>query len=522
TGKIGPNTELTKFFPLKYADETDTIKQIHEILGVVQKSQSGNSTDSKEIESTRLVPIKQTHAIMVSTKSQDILNKIASLVPYLDQKIVTESGNVRIIRILNSDAKTIADTLTGLVQSKLKGGANPKPENITFFPDTQTNSILVTGAPQVFSQYEPILKSLDIMSPQIFVEILIAEISGSLSKHLGIEWIALQKDKTGMHGFGATNFGLKSQTLSAQGMQIGLLKDPVDLQKIKDSDVTELSKIKALINLYQNDSDFNILSTPQILTTNNEESKFTVGEVVALPQGFTKDRDSGRFDLTNFKYEDVGLTLAITPSVKSNEVITLKINQEIKKRQEENLYQFNVPVLTKRQMETKITVPNHETIVIGGLMREDKTSVVDSIPLFSNIPLIGKAFKNKRRTTQKTNLLVILTPHILSTPKEVSNFNITDLKSNKKAQILIEKMETRETSEKMEESKRNGSIVNPQSAMKSEVGNSEKIDAAKKLSAADANKTFRNRLTQMLEKAKTAFGSLKGKENKRAPTKPDA
>ncbi|NCB40073.1 MAG: type II and III secretion system protein, partial [Erysipelotrichia bacterium] len=157
----------------------------------------------------------------------------------------------------------------------------------------------------------------------------------------------------------------------------------------------------------------------------NQEAKISVGEVVALPQGFTQDRDTGRFDLTNFKYEDVGIVLALTPRVNSNDLVTLKINQEIKKRQEENLYEFNVPVLTKRQMETTITVPNHRTIVIGGLMREDKSKIVDRIPILSNIPFIGEAFKNKRNVTQKTNLLVFITPHVLSTPEEVLRFEET-------------------------------------------------------------------------------------------------
>jgi general secretion pathway protein D len=115
--------------------------------------------------------------------------------------------------------------------------------------------------------------------------------------------------------------------------------------------------------------------------------------------------------------------LTITPRVNSNQLVTLKIDQEIKKRQEENLYEFNVPVLTKRQMDTTISVPNHKTIVIGGLMREDKTRITERVPVLSNIPFIGEAFKNRRTVTQKTNLLVFITPHILSSPEELVQFD---------------------------------------------------------------------------------------------------
>jgi general secretion pathway protein D len=232
---------------------------------------------------------------------------------------------------------------------------------------------------------------------------------------------------------------------------VGVLNEPVDPAKLATGDLIELTKIKAMVKAYQNNSNFKILSAPQILATDNEEANLSVGEVVALPQGFTQDRDTGRFDLTNFKYEDVGIVLKLTPRVNSNELVTLKVNQEIKKRQEENLYEFNVPVLTKRQMDTTISVPNHKTIVIGGLMREDKTKVVERVPLLSNIPFIGEAFKNRRTITQKTNLLVFLTPHILSTPEELVEFDQNRTQTPEKERL----QNLQETAEPMLDSERN-------------------------------------------------------------------
>lgn len=430
TASADARPELTRVFQLRYSDETEACQQLQEMLGLGrQRSGSGAGTASETVavESTRLIPIKRTRSIMVSTRSPEILARIAELLSYLDRPLPRESTNVRVYRVVHADAKALADTLNRLAQTRARGkgagGTDQRGEEITFTADAQTNSILITGSPQLFAQYEPVLKSLDVMRHQILVEVLIAEVSGNLSRSIGIEWGVIDQNREGYRGFGGTNFGLKAQALSGTGMQIGLVKGTLDLQKIKDGDLGELSKIKALMRLYQNNAQFNILSAPQLLTTDNEEARITVGEVVALPQGFTKDRDSGRFDLTNFKYEDVGINLVITPRVNSGGLVTLKLNQEVKKRQEENLYEFNVPVLTKRQMETTITIPNHETIVIGGLMREDKSVVEDRVPVLSNIPVLGKAFRNKRKSIQKTNLMVFLTPHILSTPEEVARFD---------------------------------------------------------------------------------------------------
>lgn len=424
TGSNDSRPELTRFFSLKYADEKETVKEIEDILGFGNKDTVKSASETVAIATTRLVPIKRTRSIMVTTRSEDIMKRIQSLLEYLDSAPVKDSSDVKVVRVVNSDAKTLAETLSRLVQQRNQGvGGVQAANNISFVAEEHTNAVIMTGPPQLFSHYEAIIASLDVMRHQILVEVLITEVSGNLINNLGVEWNVFDFNSSTWRGFGGTNFGVKGTPLTNSGFQVGLIKEAVDTAKLATGDLTELTKIKAMVKAYQSNSNFKILSAPQILATDNEEASISVGEVVALPQGFTQDRDTGRFDLTNFKYEDVGINLKITPRVNSNELVTLKINQEIKKRQEENLYEFNVPVLTKRAMDTTISVPNHKTIVIGGLMREDKTRVVEKVPLLSNIPFIGEAFKNRRTITQKTNLLVFLTPHILSTPQELVEFD---------------------------------------------------------------------------------------------------
>ncbi len=426
TSTTDARPELTRFFTLKYADETETAKQLEDILGFSRKNEITSASESAMIETTRLVPIKRTRSIMITARSEDVMNRIESLLQHLDSPPAKGSGDVKVIKVVNADAKTLAETLAKLVQQTEQGAAPTAGQRqiVTFVAEEHTNSIIMTGPPQQFPQYEAILASLDVMRHQILVEVLITEVSGQLTHNLGIEWNVFDYNSETWRAFGGTNYGIKGTNPSANsGFQVGLIKEAVTAADLAKGDVTALSKIKAMVKAYSNNSNFKILSAPQILSTDNQEAKISVGEVVALPQGFTQDRDTGRFDLTNFKYEDVGIVLGLTPRVNSNDLVTLKIDQEIKKRQEENLYEFNVPVLTKRQMQTTITVPNHKTIVIGGLMREDKTKVIEKVPLLSKIPFIGEAFKNRRDVTQKTNLLVFITPHILSTPEEVLKFD---------------------------------------------------------------------------------------------------
>ncbi len=454
TGTTDARPELTRFFSLKYADESETVKEIEDILGFSRKDSIKSASETVAIETTRLVPIKRTRSIMVTTRSEDMMSRISQLLEYLDCPPAKDASEVRVVKVVNAEAKVLAETLSRLVQQRNQAAGSTstnKSESISFVAEEHTNSVIMTGPPQLFSHYEAILKSLDVMRHQILVEVLIAEVSGNLTHNLGIEWNVFDFNSSKWRAFGGTNYDLKGNPLANSGFQVGVLNEPVDPTKLATGDLTELTKIKAMVKAYQNNSNFKILSAPQILATDNEEANLSVGEVVALPQGFTQDRDTGRFDLTNFKYEDVGIVLKLTPRVNSNELVTLKVNQEIKKRQEENLYEFNVPVLTKRQMDTTISVPNHKTIVIGGLMREDKTKVVERVPLLSNIPFIGEAFKNRRTITQKTNLLVFLTPHILSTPEELVEFDQNRTQTPEKERL----QNLQETAEPMLDSERN-------------------------------------------------------------------
>ncbi len=455
TSTTDARPELTRFFQLKYADETDTARQLEEILGFTKKDSLTSASETAIIETTRLVPIKRTRSIMVTARSEDVVNRIESLLQHLDAAPSKGNADVKVIKVVNADAKVLAETLAKLVQQteQANAGATGTPGTrsiINFVAEEHTNSIIMTGPPQQFPQYESILASLDVMRHQILVEVLITEVSGQLTDSLGIEWNVFNFNSDSWRAFGGTNYDLKGNPLSNSGFQVGLIQEAVTAADLASGDATALSRIKAMLKAYHNNSNFKILSAPQILGTDNQEAKISVGEVVALPQGFTQDRDTGRFDLTNFKYEDVGIVLGLTPRVNSNDLVTLKIDQEIKKRQEENLYEFNVPVLTKRQMQTTITVPNHRTIVIGGLMREDKTKVVEKVPLLSRIPLIGEVFKNSRNVTQKTNLLVFITPHILSTPEEVLKFEAErsgvseEAKLDEKRKIADEKQKQQE------------------------------------------------------------------------------
>jgi len=189
---------------------------------------------------------------------------------------------------------------------------------------------------------------------------------------------------------------------SLYGMSLGMYKD-------------EELNIGALVNLYKTDSDVNILSTPYLLVNNNQEAEIKVGKRVPMVTATRITEDETV--VKTYTYEDVGIVPKITPQINPEGFVTLKIHQELQKVLGETIH--DAPVLAKRETDTTVTVRDGQTIVIGGLMREDKSVVERRVPGLGRIPGLGWLFKRKIEVTEKISLVIFLTPHVVTTPEEL-------------------------------------------------------------------------------------------------------
>ncbi len=175
--------------------------------------------------------------------------------------------------------------------------------------------------------------------------------------------------------------------------------------------------IAAFVNAHQRDKDVNILATPQILTKDNEEAKIYVGKNV--PFQTRSGSSSASTDVyTSYEYRDVGITLKITPQISKDRLVSLKIAQEISKLDELSTTSPDRPTTLKRSIDTTVVVKDNNTIVIGGLIDTTSTITENKVPLLGDIPLLGVLFRSTARSSEKTNLFVFLTPHVLYEPNE--------------------------------------------------------------------------------------------------------
>jgi general secretion pathway protein D len=270
---------------------------------------------------------------------------------------------------------------------------------------------------------------------QVFIEAMIIEVKAESGWSFGIDWMLGNQSGSNYYGgaymnsvpnFTSTTVAGKSTTLPlSTGFQLGF---------VPDSSILAF----ALLNASGSDNTYNILSTPQLLTVDNEEAELNVGEEIPVASN-NRISDSGTQFYT-YEYKSVGIKLKITPHITNSNRITLDLYQEINSvlgsTDTTSTTSSTVPpTLGKRDIKTKLSVLDGKTIVVGGLMQNNKTEEETKVPLLGDIPLLGWFFKHKTVSNTKTNLLVFITPHIVT--KEEQKDALTDQKRESQRRIRI-------------------------------------------------------------------------------------
>ena len=372
-------------------------------------------------EGFKLIPDERTNSLIVLATAQTI-RMIKGIIEKLDGEIPRGKGNIHVYYLEHAVAEDLATILTGVAKEAgegAKAGAAPATtklpvlgEKISVTADKTTNALIIIASPQDYTVLEEVIKKLDIVRAQVYVEVLIAEVTLDKVTQLGVQWNWTEEAKEGGYRrYGGTDFNMTDalQDAAVAGLLMGVTKGFIGSDDVPD--------IKALMQLYTGDSDVNILSAPRLLTTDNEEAEIIVGE----ERPFLKSSqlsDAGS-TLQTWDYKDVGITLKITPHISKGKLLRLEIFAEIKSFVEEVAGLAGAVITTKRQATTSVVVEDGSTVVIAGLIRDDKTGGISKVPLLGDIPLLGWLFKSRSQTKIKTNLLIFITPRIVTSAEDL-------------------------------------------------------------------------------------------------------
>lgn len=423
TAKLMTMKETNTMLLTDYPDNIQTIKRI--IKDIDMKSDK-----VIEIVPVKHADLKKLHAQIadiaktifnpkVSTQSVKVLinNDINGLVLIGNKKNVTELKGViktldneqnlnevvQIIPLKNSDAKSVLATLTEIVTKQTFTDPSMKP-NVS--ASEEINAVIIVGNPSVLKGLKKIIKTLDKEKYQVYVQARIVEINKDDAEQIGLKYslAGVANTSAGLLAFSG-NFGGNSNIISSA----------VDL--VGSANLKSSLAIGASLDFLQTNGASKTLSSPSILCVNNQESSIYVGKTLSFATGSNTAGTLGT--TTNFKREDVGLTLKIKPRVSSKDKVTLDAEAVL-----ENVLTVDTngqPVTTKQSVLTQAILRHGESIIIGGLVKNYATDVKTKVPILGDIPLLGWFFTHTETKDQQDNLIVILTPYIIDKSEELSS-----------------------------------------------------------------------------------------------------
>lgn len=413
-------TPATDVIQLEFAEAGQLVNLVQELL-----PRPVGDGEVQAASGVQVVADRRTNSVLVSGTVRQ-RERVAELILRLDQP-QEQNGNTRVIYLEYASAANVAEVLENVIASmsgqEREGEGEGPPREATIQADEQTNALIITADLEVVNTLEAIIQRLDIQRAQVLVEAIIVEINDDIGKNLGIQW--LFRDESG--GFaGSFDVGNNLQSLG-NVVDGALAEDGADAlaslgaglagaagQTIGLGRVTGSNDLLVLIDLLQGMTGANILSTPNLLTTDNTPASITVGENVPFITGsFINTGNTGNAEnpFQTINRQNVGTTLQVTPHVNRGDKVALDIVQEISSISPKA---GAVDLITnERKIETRVTVADGETVVLGGLIRDDVVQNETRVPLLGDIPLVGRLFRSQSSTVKKTNLLVFIRPTIL-------------------------------------------------------------------------------------------------------------
>jgi general secretion pathway protein D len=420
--------------PLRYAAAADVLQTLNRVL---PDSVVGTAGQAGAIDPSARLYVAQdprTNSIVVRSENPARVEQVRSLVRQLDVQTGT-AANVHVVYLKNAEATRVAQTLRGILSGEAApvatsapaggaqgGGAQPAiaQGGGMVQADAASNALLISAPDAVFAHIKAIIEKLDVRRAQVYVEALIVEMTADKAAEFGVQWQSVP-DLTlpQSQGLGGTNFsgtGTGANIVDASinlgtlgtGINVGVVRGQVTIPGV--GTVTNLAMLARALETTTN---ANILSTPNLLTLDNEEAKIVIGQNLPFITGQYAQTGSATTatPFQTIERRDVGLTLRVKPQVSEGGTVRLQIYQEASAVRDTT--NPAGPVTDKRSIESTVLIDDGQIVALGGLVQDDVRSGVEKVPILGDIPLLGLLFRYETRKQTKTNLMVFLRPVVL-------------------------------------------------------------------------------------------------------------
>ena len=383
-----------------------------------------------------LVADERTNSVLLGGDRAERL-RMRAIISHLDTPLES-GGNTDVVYLRYADATKLVDVLTGVGKIEEQGAAKGAGAgaaargSFDIQADEATNALVITAPPDIMKSIKRVISQLDIRRAQVLIEAVIAEVSGDLARELGVQWL-FAGDENNRAPLGIINFSNTGRTITDLANAAVTVADGGTLPAVSGNvllgfgDVSENNDFNylAVVNALSSDANSNLLSTPTLVTLDNEEAEIVIGSNVPFVTGsFTPDVGAGGATANPFQTiqrEDVGLTLRIKPQINEGDAMRLDIEQEVSSIAPSVAGASDI-VTDKRSIKTNVMVDDGQVVVLGGLIEETIGEDVQKVPLLGDIPLLGNLFKSRSADVTTTNLMVFIHPVILRDSVITSNY----------------------------------------------------------------------------------------------------
>ena len=423
-----------KTIKLKYASAPEMAEMMNNLVREESKGQSSSILQAK------IVADERTNTLIISGP-EGVRSRAAKLVSQLD-KDQSSQGNTRVFYLKYAKAEKIVPVLTGITEEMKEGktaqpsGASNKPMSIT--ADEQTNSIVITAQQDVMQSLEQVITKLDIRRAQVLVEAIIVEVQDGNGLNLGIQWSNNQVGGTQFTGTGAPISTVAAGVRQYKKEGIISSDNPLSstLQTFNGMTAGFFSgDWNVLLTALSTSNKNDILATPSIVTLDNKEASFNVGQEVPSLSG--SQTTSGDNIYSSVVYKTVGTKLKVTPQINEGDSVLMEIEQEVSSVDTSTNSSLG-PTFNTRTISNAVLVRTGETVVLGGLLDDSTKETKSKVPLLGDIPWVGNLFRYTSTESAKRNLMVFIRPTIIRDDEVYSSI------SNKKYSHFQKLQKTRQ------------------------------------------------------------------------------
>jgi general secretion pathway protein D len=452
-----PNATDIEVIPIQHANASDLAPLVTRLLD--SNAATGGQADSSF--KTAVLAEPRSNALIVRAANQARLGMVRTLVAKLDQPSAGENGaagNIYVVYLKNANANQLATTLRAALSGEARAASSTPaaaPANTTpggasvaantpstggqIQADPATNSLIITASEPQYRQLRAVIDKLDARRAQVFVESLIAEVSVDKAAEFGIQWQGpLGQAGDSMIGLLGTNFGTGGKNILNLATQ-GAAGTVAPARGVNFGAVNKTNGVYVLgflARFLEESGSGNVLSTPNLLTLDNEEAKIVIGQNVPFVTGQFTNTGGNNGTVNPFQTierKDVGLTLKVKPQISENGTVKLTIYQEVSSVLASTVNAPNGPTTNKRTIESNVLVDDGAVVVLGGLLQDEYAGNQEKVPGLGDVPLFGNLFKSEARSRKKTNLMVFLRPVVVrdaSASDRLSNDRYEQMRSS--------------------------------------------------------------------------------------------